>query len=62
MMKLRTIAQATLGLTLVPFLFVQRSAAWGADGHRMINFLAAKNLPADVPAFLRDADAQQTME
>jgi S1/P1 Nuclease len=27
--------------------------AWGNEGHRMVNRLAAQGLPADVPAFLR---------
>ncbi len=40
----------------------QRSAAWGADGHRMINRLAAQNLPKDVPAFLRNGDAADMLE
>ena len=31
--------------------------AWGHDGHSMINRLAAQNLPADVPAFLRNGNA-----
>jgi hypothetical protein len=47
---------------MVPFLLPQRSAAWGADGHRMINRLAALNLPKDVPAFLRTQDAADTLE
>ena len=46
----------------MPVLLVQQGFAWGSDGHRMINRLAAETLPADVPAFLRDARAQQTME
>jgi hypothetical protein len=31
--------------------------AWGNEGHRMINRLAASTLPADVPAFLRSEAA-----
>ena len=31
--------------------------AWGHDGHSMINRVAAENLPADVPAFLRNGNA-----
>ena len=38
-----------LSLALSP----QAAHAWGNDGHRMINKLAASTLPADVPAFLR---------
>jgi hypothetical protein len=48
--------------TLLPVMLVQQSLAWGADGHRMINRLAAANLPSDVPAFLRNGEALDTME
>jgi hypothetical protein len=33
-------------------------ALWGADGHRMIGRVAAETLPAEMPAFFRDAAAQ----
>jgi hypothetical protein len=36
--------------------------AWGNEGHRMINRLAAANLPADVPAFLRSDTAVAEIE
>lgn len=36
--------------------------AWGNDGHKLINKLAAQNLPADVPAFLRTAAAIDEIE
>lgn len=36
--------------------------AWGNDGHRMINRLAASSLPADVPAFLRSETALNEIE
>jgi len=36
--------------------------AWGNEGHRMVNHLAAVNLPADVPAFLRSAAATDEIE
>lgn len=47
---------------LTPVMMVQPSFAWGGDGHRMINRLAAANLPKDVPAFLRNGNALDTME
>ncbi len=47
---------------MVPVMMVQPSFAWGSDGHRMINRLAAANLPKDVPAFLRNGNALDTME
>jgi len=36
--------------------------AWGNEGHRIINRLAAANLPADVPAFLRSQAARGEIE
>ena len=36
--------------------------AWGRDGHMMINRLAVQYLPADVPAFLRNGNALDTIE
>ena len=36
--------------------------AWGNDGHRLINRLAASNLPADVPDFLRSPVAIDEIE
>jgi hypothetical protein len=36
--------------------------AWGNEGHRLINRLAAENLPADVPEFLRSKAAVEEIE
>ena len=36
--------------------------AWGNEGHRMVNKLAASTLPADVPAFLRSEAAVNEIE
>jgi hypothetical protein len=36
--------------------------AWGNEGHRLINKLAASTLPADVPAFLRSETAISEIE
>jgi hypothetical protein len=36
--------------------------AWGNDGHRLINRLAASGLPADVPAFLHSSAAIEEIE
>lgn len=50
-------------LVLLCFVSCQQSAhAWGNDGHRLINRLAASNLPSDVPAFLRSASAIDEIE
>ncbi len=49
-------------VSLLPVLLVERSFAWGSDGHRMINRLAVLNLPKDVPAFLRNGESVDTIE
>ncbi len=53
--------RAAGAVVLVPLLLVEQSWAWGVDGHRMINQLAAANLPNDVPEFLRNRQAQEVM-
>ena len=35
---------------------------WGRDGHMMVNLLAQQNLPADVPAFMRNGNARDVIE
>jgi hypothetical protein len=40
----------------------QAAHAWGNEGHRLINRLAATTLPADVPAFLRTEAAINEIE
>ena len=40
----------------------QAAHAWGNEGHRLINRLAASTLPADVPAFLRSEMAVNEIE
>lgn len=49
-------------VALVPVVCVQQSAAWGIDGHRLINRLAAGALPKDMPEFLRSAATVEAME
>ncbi|MEO6982222.1 MAG: S1/P1 nuclease [Edaphobacter sp.] len=62
MMRLVGVVRFVAAAALLPVMFVQQSFAWGADGHRMINRLAAANLPADVPAFLRNGGALDAMD
>jgi hypothetical protein len=62
MKKLMGMVRVAAAMTLLPVMLVEQSFAWGADGHRMINRLAAKYLPTDVPAFLRNGEALDTME
>ena len=57
--SLRRIAALVLILLLLtPF----SRFGWGSEGHRLINRLAAKSLPADVPAFLRSDAAVSEIE
>jgi len=43
-------------------MHVPAAHAWGNEGHRMINRLAASSLPADVPAFLHSDAALNQIE
>jgi hypothetical protein len=58
--SLRVILPATVLVCIA--LASQSARAWEQDGHRMINKLAASNLPADVPAFLRSQAAIDEIE
>jgi hypothetical protein len=62
MAKMFGFVRIVVALALVPLMTVQEGFAWGADGHRLINRLAAANLPSDVPEFLRDKQAVETIE
>lgn len=54
--KLHT-ALLVLALTL-PALMPASTEAWGDEGHRMINRVAAERMPADVPPFFKSASAR----
>lgn len=58
----RPLARIAVVCSLIPLLGGEPAWAWGSDGHRMINRLAAQNLPPDVPAFLRNGEALDTLE
>jgi hypothetical protein len=62
MQKLSTFTRAIVATSLISVLASQPAWAWGSDGHRMINRLAAQYLPVDVPAFLRNGNALDTMD
>jgi hypothetical protein len=62
MTRLTALARAAVASTLISLIATQPAWAWGRDGHMMINRLAAANLPADVPAFLRNGNALNVME
>lgn len=59
-MPFRFASMALLGLLVAPAGVP--AWAWGNEGHRMINRLAASNLPTDVPAFLRSGAALGEIE
>ncbi|UWZ84058.1 S1/P1 nuclease [Occallatibacter riparius] len=56
----RSVSAALAGLLLLSS--VPAAHAWGNEGHRLINRLAAGALPADTPAFLRSPAAIQQIE
>ncbi len=62
MTKIGGLVRWAAAVALVPLMTVQQGFAWGADGHKLINRLAAANLPSDVPAFIRNGEALDTME
>jgi hypothetical protein len=49
-------------LVLLPLIAVPASFGWGNEGHRMVNKLAAENLPADMPAFFHAQAAIDEIE
>ncbi len=61
-MRIHRLLQFAGAVALTPIVLIEQSAAWGSDGHRMINRLAAAALPADVPEFLRSPAALDAME
>ena len=62
MTKARRAVRFVFAMTMLPLVFTEQSLAWGSDGHRMINRLAVMTLPNDVPAFLRNGEALDTIE
>ncbi|HVZ84542.1 MAG TPA: S1/P1 nuclease [Terracidiphilus sp.] len=62
MPRLRSCSLAALAVLAALTVFPSRLHAWGNEGHRLINRLAASHLPADVPAFLRSEAAIQEIE
>ena len=57
-MKLTT----SFAALLLPLLAVPPSFGWGNEGHRMVNKLAAENLPADMPGFMHTQAAIDEIE
>jgi hypothetical protein len=61
-MRFPALARVLAASTLIPLFATQPAWGWGADGHSMINRLAVQYLPADVPLFMRDLNALDTIE
>ena len=62
-MPARTLLTLSVFIVLASaFIHAPFAYAWGNEGHRIINRLAAANLPADAPAFLRSDVAINEME
>ena len=62
MQLVRWFARGSVLLAGLAIFEAQPAWAWGRDGHMMVNLLATQNLPADVPAFLRNGNAQDVMQ
>ncbi len=65
MFRLRAPSRFALPLVVAWICLVTQpttARAWGNEGHRIINRLAASALPADVPAFLRSRAALDEIE
>ncbi|HEY5381612.1 MAG TPA: nuclease [Acidobacteriaceae bacterium] len=57
----RLINRAAATFAFLAVLSTTPAWGWGRDGHMMINYLGAKYLPHDVPAFLRNGNALDIM-
>ncbi len=62
MPKFSSLPGVAIAAVLISLIAARPAWAWGSDGHRMINRLAAANLPCGVPAFLRAPSALDTLE
>jgi hypothetical protein len=61
-MRLSTTARIAVASTLISLTATQPAWGWGQTGHQLINRLAAQNLPADTPAFLRNGNGLDVIE
>jgi len=61
-MRFPIFARIAVSSVLTSLLLSQPAWGWGNDGHMMINRVAAQFLPSDVPAFMRDKNALDTMQ
>jgi len=58
MTKLRLFTATLSAATILLTGGVPTANAWGEEGHRWINLVAAQHLPDDMPAFFRNASAR----
>jgi len=61
-MRLPVFTRVIVASFLLAFVATPHAHAWGRDGHMMVNRLAAENLPAEVPYFLRNGNGVSVME
>lgn len=61
MLTARLLARTAATSALLALIATPSAHAWGRDGHMMINYLGAKYLPHDVPAFVRNPNALDIM-
>ena len=61
-MRFSTLTRAAIVSTLISLFVTPSLWGWGAVGHSMINRLAAEYLPPEIPAFLRNGNALDTMD
>jgi hypothetical protein len=57
-MKRRIVIALVLLVIATPLILSSGVVAWGEEGHRWINRIAAERLPEDMPAFFRSASAR----
>ncbi len=62
MSRFSGLARVFVASTLIALFATQPAWAWGSDGHNIINRLAIQYLPTEVPLFLRDENALNTVE
>jgi hypothetical protein len=62
MLTARMLSRNAIAFALLALIATTPAWGWGSDGHKMINYLGAKYLPHDVPAFLRNPNALDVME
>jgi hypothetical protein len=61
-MRFSTYTRIAAASSFIALLAPTSAHAWGRDGHMMVNRLAAENLPAEVPYFLRNGNGVSVME